>query len=125
MLKRPNTSNLLDGYHRKRPYYGLLVVLTIGAGLLSRTPYVPALLYPYIGDVLYALMMYFLVGFCAIRATPLNPVYALELRHEGRKCNKTRCFLSLSIASGYGHTQKHSETFGFAVVLSRSRFSNV
>ncbi|WP_430906166.1 DUF2809 domain-containing protein [Maribacter sp. 2-571] len=72
MPKRPNTFNLLDGYHRKRPYYGLLVVLTIGAGLLSRTPYVPALLYPYIGDVLYALMMYFLVGFCAIRATPLK-----------------------------------------------------
>ncbi len=41
----------------------LLTLLTIAAGLFSRTSYVPDIIYPYLGDALYALMIYFLLAF--------------------------------------------------------------
>ncbi len=55
---------------RKRTRYALLILGTIGLGLLSRTSLTPALIYPYIGDVFYALMMYFIMAFIFIHQKP-------------------------------------------------------
>jgi hypothetical protein len=43
--------------------YFLIFTAVIALGLLSRGSYVPAIIYPYLGDVLYAVMMYFLLAF--------------------------------------------------------------
>lgn len=41
----------------------LYILLTIGLGLLSRTRFIPDWIYPYLGDMLYALMFFFITGF--------------------------------------------------------------
>ena len=41
----------------------VLVMVVIGLGLGSRTRIIPELIYPYLGDALYALMFFFMVGF--------------------------------------------------------------
>ena len=47
---------------RRRLIYIFLVITTIVIGLLSRADFIPKLIYPYLGDVLYALMVFFLLG---------------------------------------------------------------
>ncbi|MEH0155454.1 DUF2809 domain-containing protein [Limibacter armeniacum] len=49
---------------RNRVQYFLMVIAVIGLGLLSRTSVIPSIIYPYLGDALYALMIYFIIGFC-------------------------------------------------------------
>lgn len=49
--------------NRNRTLYLLLIITTIGIGLASRTEYIPELIYPYLGDMLYALMIYWVFGF--------------------------------------------------------------
>ena len=49
--------------NRKRGVYFGLVILTIILGLLSRTSITPDFIYPYIGDALYAIMIYLVVAF--------------------------------------------------------------
>ncbi len=48
---------------RNRKLYLILVITTIGVGLLSRTRFVPDVIYPYVGDYLYAVMVFFIMGF--------------------------------------------------------------
>lgn len=55
---------------RNRIKYALLVLATIGMGLLSRTSLTPALIYPYTGDAFYALMMFFIMAFLFINLKP-------------------------------------------------------
>ncbi|MGH1434537.1 MAG: DUF2809 domain-containing protein [Lewinella sp.] len=52
---------------RSRKLYLVLIVATIALGLLSRTSVVPRLIYPYLGDYLYALMVFLGVGCCLPR----------------------------------------------------------
>lgn len=47
---------------RRRLIYIFLVITTIVIGLLSRADFIPIFIYPYLGDVLYALMVFFLLG---------------------------------------------------------------
>jgi hypothetical protein len=50
--------------HRNRILYLILTISTIAIGLLSRTTDItPKLIYPYLGDFLYAVMCFFIVGF--------------------------------------------------------------
>lgn len=51
-------------YMKKRILYLLLTLITIIAGLLSRkfAVYFPSIVNLYLGDVMYALMMYWLIG---------------------------------------------------------------
>lgn len=56
---------------RNRIVYFLLIAGTIGIGLLSRADFIPALIYPYLGDVLYTTMYYFIVGFLFPEMKPL------------------------------------------------------
>ena len=53
-------------------HYALLILGTIGLGLLSRTRLTPELIYPYIGDAFYALMMYFIMAFLFINKKPMQ-----------------------------------------------------
>jgi len=59
---------------RNRWIYLLLIVCTIGVGLLSRADFIPPLIYPYLGDVLYTTMFYFIFGFLFPEMPPLKVV---------------------------------------------------
>ena len=49
--------------NRNRIIYSLLIIMIIGIGLVSRADFIPKLICPYLGDVLYTLMIYFIIGF--------------------------------------------------------------
>jgi hypothetical protein len=59
---------------RNRIHYIFLIIATIGIGLASRSGNIniPQLLYPYLGDILYALMIYFIIGFLLPTTPSLN-----------------------------------------------------
>ncbi len=48
---------------RNRKIYLGLIIITIIFGLLSRTNLIPEIIYPYLGDYLYALMFFFIIAF--------------------------------------------------------------
>ena len=48
---------------RNRIYQSGYVILTVTLGLFSRSGYLPDFLYDYLGDALYALMFFFIIGF--------------------------------------------------------------
>ena len=48
---------------RNRIVYFSLIIVTIFLGLMSRKPFIPQLIYPYLGDILYTLMFYWIFGF--------------------------------------------------------------
>ena len=48
---------------RNRLHYFILTILIIALGLFSRSTYIPELIYPYLGDVLYTFMFFFIFGF--------------------------------------------------------------
>ena len=57
---------------RNRITYLLLIVSTIGIGLLSRADFIPELIYPYLGDVLYTTMYFFIFGFLFPEMPPMK-----------------------------------------------------
>ncbi|MEQ8703946.1 MAG: DUF2809 domain-containing protein [Phaeodactylibacter sp.] len=48
---------------RNRILYLFFIICTIGLGLASRARFIPELIYPYLGDVFYALMIFWIIGF--------------------------------------------------------------
>ena len=48
---------------RNRTLYAILIIATIGFGLVSRADFIPKLIYPFFGDILYSLMIFFIIGF--------------------------------------------------------------
>lgn len=60
--------------------YTILFVLTIIIGLFSRSSYIPDLIYPYIGDLFYAVMMYWIFAFLLPKERSFKvAVYAVGL----------------------------------------------
>jgi len=57
---------------RNRIHYLVFILLTIGAGLFSRSRFIPDLIYPYLGDLLYCLMFYFIIGFIFSKMKSVN-----------------------------------------------------
>ncbi len=59
---------------RSRLFYALLVALTIALGLASRhySHFLPGWMAKNAGDVLYAVMVYWLLGLCLPRLSPLR-----------------------------------------------------
>lgn len=49
--------------NRNRFHYLILILLSIAMGLLSWSNLTPQWFYPYIGDVIYAFMFFFIIGF--------------------------------------------------------------
>ncbi|MEM1134913.1 MAG: DUF2809 domain-containing protein [Bacteroidota bacterium] len=58
MSKKPK----LATNERNRIKYIILIGLVIGLGLLSRTTFIPEFIYPYLGDILYALMIFLAIA---------------------------------------------------------------
>ncbi len=57
---------------RNRIHYLFFIILTIGVGLFSRSRFIPDLIYPYLGDLLYCLMYYFIMGFLFPKMKSVN-----------------------------------------------------
>ncbi|MEM6806631.1 MAG: DUF2809 domain-containing protein [Bacteroidota bacterium] len=57
---------------QKRLWYLLFTLMIIGLGLLSRKAFIPELIYPYLGDVLYTFMFYFIFAFLLPDERPLR-----------------------------------------------------
>ena len=53
----------MNHYHRNRITYFCFTIIVIGFGLFSRSKYIPNMIYPYFGDLLYTLMFFFIFGF--------------------------------------------------------------
>jgi len=47
---------------KKRIYYFLIFLLVIVLGFISRSEWVPTLIYPFLGDAVYAIMIFFLIA---------------------------------------------------------------
>ncbi|PIY13011.1 MAG: DUF2809 domain-containing protein [Flexibacter sp. CG_4_10_14_3_um_filter_32_15] len=58
--------------NRNQKIYFLFAVISILLGLLSRTRLTPALIYPYLGDYLYAVLFFCIIGFIFIKSSPLK-----------------------------------------------------
>ena len=48
---------------RNRIHYLFFIIAIVTAGLFSRSRFIPEFIYPYLGDFLYCLMFYFIIGF--------------------------------------------------------------
>jgi hypothetical protein len=57
---------------RNRLVYSFLLLITILLGLLSRSGIIPEMIYPYLGDYLYALMWFLIVGLIFTKTEPLK-----------------------------------------------------
>ncbi|PHN00946.1 ribosomal maturation YjgA family protein [Flavilitoribacter nigricans] len=96
---------------RNRLHYFGFIILTIGLGLLSRTRFVPAVIYPYLGDMLYALMFFFITGFVFTRLPTWKVVlisvafcWLIELSqlYQGHWINTLRSNRLGGLILGYG-----------------------
>lgn len=52
----------------------MLIIITIILGLISRAKTIPVIIYPYLGDYLYALMCFLIVGFLYNKSKSLKIV---------------------------------------------------
>lgn len=57
---------------RNRSHFLIFTILTIAVGLFSRSRFIPELIYPYLGDLLYCLMFYFVFGFLFPKMESVN-----------------------------------------------------
>ena len=48
---------------RTRWLYALLIIVSICTGLMSRMSWIPTSLFPYLGDIFYATMFFFIIAF--------------------------------------------------------------
>lgn len=64
------TKNLVQ--NRSRFYYFFLIGFVITIGLFSRSGITPSAINPYLGDFLYAVMMFLIVGFLSPSSTTLK-----------------------------------------------------
>jgi len=64
---------------RNRITYFFSTLLIIGLGLFSRSKYIPTIIYPYLGDLLYTLMYFFIFGFLF----PKKKTYQIALLSVG------------------------------------------
>ncbi|MGH1339644.1 MAG: DUF2809 domain-containing protein [Aureispira sp.] len=63
-----------NNWKRNRIVYLCLIVITIILGLISRSHLIPEIIYPYLGDYLYALMIFWIVGFLLSKTSSLQVV---------------------------------------------------
>lgn len=57
---------------RNRILYLFFIISTIALGLVSRAAFIPELIYPYLGDLFYALMIFWITGFLFPRISSVN-----------------------------------------------------
>lgn len=96
---------------RNRALYVFVIVIVIVLGLLSRKSFVPSACYPYLGDILYALMVYFIVAFIGKNLRPIRVAliailicYTVELSqlYQAEWINTIRNYRLGGLILGYG-----------------------
>lgn len=60
---------------RNRLLYLFLIAGTISLGLASRSSFIPGIIYPYLGDSLYCLLFYLIIGFLFPTMRPLKVAF--------------------------------------------------
>lgn len=83
---------------RNRLHYLALILFTIAVGLFSRSEYVPYALYFWLGDMLYALMIYWILGWLYPRASIRNiavSTYLICLLIELTQLHQSNLMLAL------------------------------
>lgn len=97
--------------NRNRALYVFVIVIVIVLGLLSRQSFVPSVFYPYLGDILYALMVYFIVAFTGKNLRPIRVAllavlicYLIELSqlYQADWINTIRHYRLGGLILGYG-----------------------
>lgn len=70
MQSKIKNQALKDLPARNRLRYFFIIIFVVLLGLFSRSRFTPEIIYPYIGDAFYALMMYFIVAFLRPASSP-------------------------------------------------------
>ena len=70
MQSKIKNQALKDLQARNRVHYFFIIIFVVLLGLFSRSRFTPEIIYPYIGDAFYALMMYFIVAFLWPTSSP-------------------------------------------------------
>ena len=111
LLSQLVNESMKNKIERNRILYFILTLVTIMTGLLSRTSIIPELIYPYIGDFLYALMFFFIIGFIFNKREPLQIAlitisccYSIELSqlYQADWINTIRSYKIGGLILGYG-----------------------
>ncbi|MCU4175978.1 DUF2809 domain-containing protein [Carboxylicivirga sp. N1Y90] len=98
-------------FQRNRFHYLLFILTTVALGLASRTDITPQLIYPYIGDILYAVMFFFIIGFLFPKRSSLWVIvisvmacYSIELLqlYQAEWINNIRSYKLGGLVLGYG-----------------------
>ena len=96
---------------RNRKIYSALIIFTIVMGLLSRTSIIPAIIYPYLGDYLYAVLYFLIVGVLFPEMKPFKVAvisvltcYAIEFLqlYKADWINHIRSYKLGGLILGYG-----------------------
>lgn len=110
-------------YHRNRLHYFIYIIIVISLGLLSRTRIIPELIYPYLGDFLYAIMFYFIIAFL-LNKSPSKTIliisvlicYLIELQqildYDWLVSIRKTTIGSLTLGHGFLWSDMVSYTFG-------------
>lgn len=120
---------------RNRTLYFFLIISTIAIGLASRASFSPDFIKAYAGDPLYALMIYWIIGFLFPKASALKvslisivSCYAIELSqlYQADWINEIRRTRLGGLVLGYGFLWSDiiSYTAGVAVGLALDRLIN-
>ena len=97
--------------NRSRLNYSLFIIITICLGLFSRLEFIPEFIYPYLGDMLYSILLFFIVGFICTRFSSvkvaiisLSICCAIEVSqfYQADWINEIRNFKLGGLILGYG-----------------------
>lgn len=96
---------------RNRILYLVLIIFTIGIGLMSRASFIPQSVLPYLGDILYTLMFYFIFGFlfpempkAKIAAISIGLCFLIEISqfYQADWINEVRSYKLGGLILGFG-----------------------
>lgn len=96
---------------RNRSFYVFLIIFTIGLGLVSRINLVPKLFYPFLGDILYTLMIFFITGFLfpklssfKVALISISFCFSVEISqlYQANWINEIRSYKLGGLILGYG-----------------------
>jgi len=96
---------------RIRLHYVAFIGITIAFGLFSRSSFIPEVIYPYIGDILYATMFFFIFGFLLPQKSSINiallaigTCYLIEISqlYQAEWINQIRSYKLGGLVLGFG-----------------------
>lgn len=111
--------------NRNRNTYFFFLLITITLGLFSRASFIPKLIYPYLGDFLYTIMVFILVGiFSQKSSSSTNAItavlicYSIELLqlYQGKWIMEIRSYPIGRLILGEGFLWSDIVTYSLAGV---------